>query len=264
MGANAQTTVPKYTALTVLPAASMNISAGTGIPVFASTVTRDAAFGGANKVLAEGQTCYLEDANVVQFYDGAAWATVGPSAGGLAAIVPTSVTLGSGSSTTSANGTVTFSGASAVALNGVFSATYDTYRILLKVNSASGTANVAWRLRAAGVDAAAAGTYKTLDIFNSSTVAVAADTGSYTSGFIIQQINATYPTYAAAWQDFYNPFGAAVTTEQHQSADLTAAAAYQIFQGNCFHTPATSYDGIDYIASAGTFGGTISVYGYAK
>ena len=80
MGANAQTTVPKYSALTVLPAASMNISAGTGIPVFATTVTRDAAFGGANKVLAEGQTCYLESTNVVQYYDGAAWATVGPAA----------------------------------------------------------------------------------------------------------------------------------------------------------------------------------------
>jgi len=77
MGANAQTTVPKYTALTVLPAASMNISAGTGIPVFASTVTRDAAFGGANKVLAEGQTCYLEDTNTVQYYNGATWQTLG-------------------------------------------------------------------------------------------------------------------------------------------------------------------------------------------
>jgi len=89
MGANAQTTVPKYTALTVLPAASMNISAGTGIPVFASTVTRDAAFGGANKVLAEGQTCYLESTNVVQFYDGAAWASVGA---GLLQLVSTTKT----------------------------------------------------------------------------------------------------------------------------------------------------------------------------
>ena len=81
MGANAQTTVPKYSALTVLPAASMNISAGTGIPVFASTVTRDAAFGGANKVLAEGQTCYLESTNVVQYYDGAAWLGMGGKIG---------------------------------------------------------------------------------------------------------------------------------------------------------------------------------------
>jgi hypothetical protein len=58
----------------------MNISAGTGVPVFATTVTRDAAFGGAGeKVLAEGQLCYLSASNIVQYYDGAAWATVGPS-----------------------------------------------------------------------------------------------------------------------------------------------------------------------------------------
>jgi len=77
MGANAQTTVPDFVAETVLTAAKLDISAATGVPVFATTVTRDAAFGGANKVLAEGQTCYLEDANVVQYYDGAAWTSVG-------------------------------------------------------------------------------------------------------------------------------------------------------------------------------------------
>jgi len=77
MGANAQTTVQKFVDGAVLTAAQQNFSAATGIPVFASTVTRDAAFGGANKALAEGQTCYLEDANVVQYYDGAAWASVG-------------------------------------------------------------------------------------------------------------------------------------------------------------------------------------------
>ena len=79
MGANAQTTVPDFVADTVLTAAKLDISAATGVPVFATTVTRDAAFGGVNKVLAQGQTCYLEDANVVQFYDGAAWASLGPT-----------------------------------------------------------------------------------------------------------------------------------------------------------------------------------------
>jgi len=76
MGANAQTTVQKFVDGAVLTAAQQNTSAATGVPVFATTVTRDAAFGGANKVLAEGQTCYLESTNVVQYYDGAAWASV--------------------------------------------------------------------------------------------------------------------------------------------------------------------------------------------
>jgi hypothetical protein len=73
MGANAVTTVPVYTAGEVLTAADLNIT-NSGIPVFASTVERDAAFGGTGeKTLAEGQFAYLETGNVTQYYDGAAW-----------------------------------------------------------------------------------------------------------------------------------------------------------------------------------------------
>jgi hypothetical protein len=80
MGANAGTAVPVYASGQVLDAARLNLT-NSGVPVFAGTATRDAAFGGAGeKTLAEGQLAYLEDANVVQYYDGAAWATVGPSA----------------------------------------------------------------------------------------------------------------------------------------------------------------------------------------
>ena len=41
---------------------------------FADSATRDAAFGGAGQpVLTEGRLCYLDDVNLIQFYDGAAW-----------------------------------------------------------------------------------------------------------------------------------------------------------------------------------------------
>jgi hypothetical protein len=50
----------------------------TGVPVFADTTARDAAFGGTGeKVLAEGQLCYFEDTNKVQYYDGSSWANLG-------------------------------------------------------------------------------------------------------------------------------------------------------------------------------------------
>jgi hypothetical protein len=78
MGANAQTTVPTFTAGQVLTADQQNQSARTGVPVFAGTTERDAAFGGSGeKVLAEGQLCYLESTNKVQYYDGSAWANLG-------------------------------------------------------------------------------------------------------------------------------------------------------------------------------------------
>jgi hypothetical protein len=78
MGANAQTTVPTFVASQVLTADQLNQSARTGVPVFADTTARDAGFGGAGeKTLAEGQLCYLESTNKVQYYDGAAWANLG-------------------------------------------------------------------------------------------------------------------------------------------------------------------------------------------
>jgi hypothetical protein len=73
MGANAQIAVPAFVAGEVLTAAEMT-QINTGIPVFATTTTRDAAFSGTGeKVLAEGQFAYLEDTNTTQYYDGSAW-----------------------------------------------------------------------------------------------------------------------------------------------------------------------------------------------
>ena len=115
MGANAQTTVPTFSAGDVLTAVAMNQSARTGVPVFAGTSERDAAFGGTGeKTLAEGQLCYLESTNVVQYYDGSNWATVGPTtAGGLVRVGGTS-----------------FSAVASVSYDNVFTSTYENYLIV--------------------------------------------------------------------------------------------------------------------------------------
>lgn len=75
MGANAQTSVPTFSSGQILTAQQQNDSARTGIPVFATTTTRDGGFGGAGeKTLAEGQFAYLEVApKRFQIYDGTGW-----------------------------------------------------------------------------------------------------------------------------------------------------------------------------------------------
>jgi hypothetical protein len=89
MGANAVTTVPVYVAGEVLTAADMNIT-NSGIPVFADSTARDAAFGGTGeKVLAEGQYAYLESTNATQFYDGAAWLALGGKLGQVVSVIKT-------------------------------------------------------------------------------------------------------------------------------------------------------------------------------
>lgn len=73
MGLNAQTSVPVFTAGQILTAQQQK-EINTGIPVFATTVTRDAAFGGTGeKTLAEGQFAYIEASDQTQYYNGSAW-----------------------------------------------------------------------------------------------------------------------------------------------------------------------------------------------
>lgn len=77
MGLNAQTAVPVFTAGQILTAAQVT-QINTGIPVFATTTTRDAAFGGAGeKTLAQGQYAFIEATNTTQYYNGSAWVTAG-------------------------------------------------------------------------------------------------------------------------------------------------------------------------------------------
>jgi len=99
MGANAQTSVPAFTSGQVLTAAQVT-QINTGIPVFASSTERDAAFGGTGeKTLAEGQMAYLEDTNATQYYDGSSWAAV--AGGKILQVVSASYSTTTTSSSTS-------------------------------------------------------------------------------------------------------------------------------------------------------------------
>ena len=243
MGANAQTTVPKYTALTVLPAASMNISAGTGIPVFATTVTRDAAFGGANKVLAEGQTCYLEDANVVQYYDGAAWATVGPTAAPTSGLVVVKAETA-------------FTATENFFADSVFTSSYTNYLFVWTLTTSASGPEMSYQNRVGGVTATGANyNWQRLEgnTSTTSTGGVTSDTSAnvgYTADTL--QHSATINIFApqlAAPTNFYTAM---------------ASGARQVKTCSGLHTPSTAYDGFIITVSSGTMTGTYTVYGYGK
>ena len=136
MGVNQQTSVPGFTAFQVLTA-QQQTEINTGVPVFADTTARDAAFNGTGeKVLAEGQLCYLEDTNKVQYYDGSSWANLGsmtnveaftasgtftPPAGvtyAIAHITAGGGGIGSASSGAGGNSSVAFAGGTITATGG--------------------------------------------------------------------------------------------------------------------------------------------------
>lgn len=244
--ANEQTSVPLYAASEILTAANMNISAGTGVPVFATTVTRDAAFGGANeKVLAEGQLCYLSSTNVVQYYDGAAWATVGPAAGALTFISSTAFTTVASVSLPVAT----------------FSATYLNYLVLFNLSAASTDVNLTGRLRIAGADDTTS-TYATmlLGITDTGTASNVSNTAQ--SSFTLKTTN-NNPTYAASFT-FLNPFATVRTNILTQISSVIPGTAPMGSSGTLLFNATTSFDSFSFIASTGTITGTVKVYGYAN
>jgi hypothetical protein len=166
-------------------------------------------------------------------------------------VVPTSVAVGSGSGSVGTSGTVTFSGASSVSLNGCFTSTYDNYLILCDF-TASGNISISARMRLAGVDASTS-SYTRQGLIGDTTTASASQT-----------INATSSTLAFGGNarnnfkfELFAPAIAQRTTGIVYNAEQAPALRINTF----YHDVATAYDGATFITSAGTMTGTIRVYG---
>jgi len=242
MGANAVTTVPLYASGDVLTASNLNIT-NSGIPVFATTVTRDAAFGGTGeKVLAEGQMAYIEATDTTQYYNGSTWQTVG---GGLTLIKSQTITPG----------------VSSVAVTDVFSATYEQYQISVTNVQTSGTA--AWL--AIQLGSTVTGYYGSL------TTALYAN-GNFTGGGFFS--NSSNFNYGFAISNpatnlnggsiiVSNPFATKRTTLNGFVTFLNTSGYAGTVGG--FQDSDTSFTGFSLIPSSGTItSGNISVYGLAR
>jgi hypothetical protein len=238
MGANAQTAVPAFTAGQVLTAAQMT-EVNTGIPVFATTVTRDAAFGGSGeKVLAQGQTCYIEATSTYQTYNGSSWVSLVTS--GL--VLVKSQVIG----TTVA----------AVTVSDAFSATYDNYVITVNGGVASTNNSLVLTLGATTTGYYYAGN----DLAYSSTAYVG----------LAGQNTANWPNLIRGSANslsgqisLYDPFAAKNTHFSCVGGRSEAASGVNTLAGYLANT--TSYTAFTLTANSGTVtGGTIRVYGYAN
>jgi len=243
MGANASTAVPVYVSGEVLDAARLNLT-NAGVPVFAGTATRDAAFGGTGeKTLAEGQLCYLEDSNVVQYYDSAAWQTVGINPGLVCVKAETA-----------------FSAASSITADNVFTSTYRNYKIIINYTTSS-TGNVFLKLRVGGVSATTNYNYQNLEV-NGTTVTAARSTSQSDANVGVWSNGAFNCTLTL---DLFNPQIATGTTYQSNCvASLGAYTTPFLNYNNGNHSTATAYDGIEITTSSGNMTGNYVIFGYGK
>ena len=242
MGANATTFVPSYTSGEVLTAANLSVT-NSGIPVFSTTVTRDASFGGTGeKVLAEGQYAYIEATNTTQYYDGAAWQTVGAS--GLVCL----------------KSETAFSASSQIICDNVFSASYTFYKIVIRLTQTAANA-LCMQLRVGGVAAATNYNQQTL-ISQVTTVSAARNTGQ--TRFVLGDgSNGSF--FCSADVLLSGPALADATTfqcnYQHSNGGYTVPVI-DLRYGN--HSTATAYDGFELFPTGGTCTGVYSVYGYSE
>jgi hypothetical protein len=244
MGANATTFVPAYVSGEVLTAADLTVT-NSGIPVFADSTARDAAFGGTGeKVLAEGQFAYLESTNVTQYYDGAAWQPVGATPG-LVFITG-----------------ATFSAASSVSLpTSTFTSTYTNYKIIFRISAASGTFTLTSRLRAAGSDNTTSN-YSTAAPGLFSNAAAATISGyNQTSFGNDTAANATGLTINV---DVMNPQATDLTQVVGNLIGFNALPAIAGYAYNAQFGATTSFDSMSFIAATSTITGYYKVYGYSN
>jgi hypothetical protein len=244
MGANASTAVPLYASGEVLDAARLNLT-NCGVPVFSGTATRDNAFGSSGeKVLAEGQLCYLEDLNVVQYYDGSSFLTVGPT------------TTTSGLVCVKAETAV--SAAASATADSIFTSAYTNY--LLLVNFTTSADQLCIKFRASGVSTSS--NYNTQQVLVDSTSVTASRVTSQANIRIQQSVGAE----SSSIIQIFNPQLAIPTRlTQHTAlnvANYTTGSQLNLRSSN--QSDSTAFDGIELLALTGTWTGNYAIYGYSK
>jgi hypothetical protein len=180
---------------------------------------------------------------------------------GLVQVIPTSVTVGSGSGSVDATGNVTFSGVSSISLNGSFNSTYDNYRIMFQVDSTSGNPNISFRMRASTTDESG-NNYAYSGIKTAAGGSVLLDAIVGTSSNKLVENYSGYPSHISGGLDLFNPFNTVTTKYTFNSYGNSTLGAYSGFTYYGAHSQTISYNGITFLPSTGTMNGTVRVYGY--
>ena len=175
------------------------------------------------------------------------------SAPGMDLITPTSV---AGTGVTLSGGQVSFSAATAISVNGCFSATYDNYLIRLKITGST-TTSLNYRMRSAGTDNSGA-IYQAQLMYGNGASAAGSAAISQTSGRF-GSITSTDMIHMSI--DAFSPFLAEATLFYALAGYRSATTSPQVEAQSGGHASAVSYDGITMLPLAGNATGNLRIYG---
>ena len=186
------------------------------------------------------------------------FAASSPSSG-LVSITPTSISVGSGTATSAGNGQVTFTGVGTnLSLNGVFSATYTNYLVLIEKQTASGTAYLNCRLRSGTTD-------NTNGNYDEGIIRVS-QAGTVTGQGLNAQTSWIFNTNDYAYQyislTLFSPFVTSYTGLQTSYVENDGSTNFYTAVQNGQHQESYSANGLTFLVSGGTVTGKVTVYGY--
>jgi hypothetical protein len=230
------------TSATITQTAPFTAMAG-GSVVVRSTTERDAG------AWVESQRIWLLDTDTQQIYNGTTWVD---ARGGLVPIVPTSV-AGTGV-TVGTNGRVSFSGSTAISVNGCFTSAFTNYLILSDSTSASGSTPTL-NMRLAGTNNVTASSYNVRRRY-SSTSTYTVDTLAQTS----MALTSFGGTINVLRIEVFQPAVAVATRLVAHALEATSSVP-NTNDSDCVHSVATAYDGFTLTQSVSSTG-TLRIYGY--
>ena len=183
------------------------------------------------------------------------------SLSGLIPVIPQSVNVASGTAAVNTLGVVSFSNASAITINNVFTSFYKNYRLLVNIDSASGVLAIGQQLTSGGTASAGglyfwAGNWQTIN--GNGPGLLAASNQNY--WYMIEATNGGV-TWVNHSQDIFNPAVAKDTSMT--GSGVTISGNWRHVTYSSMHQNPSSFDGMKFTSStSATFSGTIQVLAY--
>jgi hypothetical protein len=204
---------------------------------------------------ATGTMIYETDTGFIVVYNGTSWVQMmSPAAPpGWVMVSPTSVV-----NATNSSGNITFSGVTSVSINGCFSSQFDHYKIMFDGTAASSSGTpFRMRLRTSGTDYSGANYY-----FAGNWGKVNGLTGVWWAAAVGQfHIGYLWNDRCKASIEVFRPFTTSSHVIQWQSfGDDNSAQIANAVSGS--ELAGVARDGFTFYPDAGTFAGSIRIYGY--
>lgn len=151
----------------------------------------------------------------------------------------------------------TFTGASTVSIDNVFSADYTNYRVLFSGVHASSDVVLYARMRLSGTDNTTSNyQHQRMEASGTGTPIMARDINQ-TAG----RVGAVLTTNCIMSMDIYNP-ALAVPTQFNIQSGFRTSTGIQMSLETTAHNVSTAYDGITFYPASSTMTGTVRIYGY--